>query len=143
MKMDPVSAIAVAAAACQLTEQVSKISGGLYRYFEKVKDAPKLSRELRREALLLSDVLEDLRSALPIETHVKSLSKPQNTSMRNSVEEFEEVVKKMAERVEVKENGLSWERLRWPFDQKENEMYHEKLARFKSTFQLVLQTIQK
>jgi hypothetical protein len=141
--MDPVSALGVAAAACQLAEQVLMISDGLYQYFKEVKQSPKLSRELRQEVLLLSDVLENLRSAFPAEMYVKSLSGPRNTSMNDLIEEFEAVVKKMADRMKIEESGISWKRLRWPFDQKENEKYLEKFERFKSIFQLALQTIQK
>jgi hypothetical protein len=137
--MEPVSALSVAASACQFAEQTLKVSDALIDYFRKVKNAPKLSRELRQEALLLSDVLENLRSVLPGD----SQAGPLPNSLNNTVKEFEDTVKEMAKHVEIKENELSWKRFRWPFDQKDNEKYLEKLERFKNTFQLALQTIQK
>jgi hypothetical protein len=63
--------------------------------------------------------------------------------LNDTVKEFEETVKEMAKHVEIKDKKLSCKRLRWPFDQKDNERYLEKLERFKNIFQLALQTIQK
>jgi len=48
----------------------------------------------------------------------------------------------MANKVEIKDGALSWNRFAWPFTQKENERYLQKLERFKSSFQLALQAFQ-
>jgi len=140
--MDPVSALGVAAAACQFAGLTANVADGLYSYYRKVRQAPKLSKELRKEALLLSDVLEDLKSTLPADVPIHSPSSPSG-ALSNIVNEFAESIKKMAERIEINDRELSLKRLKWPFTQEENETYFKKLERFKSSFQLVLQTVQK
>jgi len=138
--MDPVSALSVAAAAAQFAEQVLIISERLYQFFKTVKNAPKLSRELRQEALLLSDTLENLRSVFTAPDASKALRKASPSA--DLLQGFEETIKQIAARVEIKEGEASWKRLVWPFTQKENEDYLAKLERFKSSFQLALQVLQ-
>jgi hypothetical protein len=58
--MDPVSAIGIAAGASQLAEQAAGIAKTLYDYFRTVREAPKHSKELRIEALIVANILEDL-----------------------------------------------------------------------------------
>jgi len=137
--MDPVSALSVAAAAAQFAEQVLIISERLYQFFKTVKNAPKLSRELRQEALLLSDTFENLRSVFTAHAS-KALQKASPSA--DLLQGFEETIKQIAARVEIKEGEASWKRLVWPFTQKENEDYLAKLERFKSSFQLALQVLQ-
>ena len=137
--MDPASALGVAAAATQFAEQVLIISDGLYQFFKNVKNAPKLSRELRKEALLLSDTLENLRSVFSSH-HSSTL--PKSRLLPELLQGFEEMMKEMVAKVEIKEGEISRKRLTWPFTQKENEKYLTKLERFKSSFQLALQTLQ-
>jgi len=144
--MDPVSALGVASAACQFTQLAGHVADNLFQYTRKVKNAPKLSQELRTEALLVSDVLENLQSALPANMPSAESPSPNNDSgtlVTSTVKEFAKTIKEIAGRIEIKENELSWKRLKWPFTQKENESYLQKLERFKNTFQLILQTIQK
>jgi hypothetical protein len=139
--MDPVSALGIAAAASQFGEQVLIISDGLYQYFKTVKNAPKLSRELRQEALILSDTLENLRPLFSIQDPCNSLSKT-GTSTSELIQEFQKTIKAMAAKIEIKDGEASWKRLTWPFTRKENEDYLKKLERYKSSFQTALQTLQ-
>jgi len=138
--MDPVTALGVAAAASQFAEQVLKLSDYLYDLFKSINNAPKQSRELRQEALLLSDVLANLRSLLSSEKQTASL--PKASPSAELVKEFEETIAEIAKRVEIKDGEISWKRLGWPFNQKENEKYLSKLERYKSSFQLALHTLQ-
>ena len=130
----------IAAAARQLAEQALKISHGLYQYFHNVKDAPKLSRELRQEAILLSDVVENLCSIFSSRDRRSDLPKPGPSA--DLLHEFKETMMEMANKVEIKDSEISWNRLAWPFTQKENEKYLHRLERFKSSFQLALQELQ-
>ena len=138
--MDPITAFGIAAAAGQLAEQALKISDCLYQYFKSVKDAPKLSRELRQEALLLSDIVENLRSIFSSQDQPSALPKPGPSA--ELLDEFKETMRKMVNKVEVGDGKLSWNRLAWPFTQTENEEYLQKLERFKSSFQLALHALQ-
>ena len=138
--MDPATAVGIAAAAGQLAEQALKISHGLYQYFHNVKDAPKLSRELRQEAILLSDVVENLCSIFSSRDRRSDLPKPGPSA--DLLHEFKETMMEMANKVEIKDSEISWNRLAWPFTQKENEKYLHRLERFKSSFQLALQAFQ-
>jgi ribonuclease D len=143
--MDPVSALGVASAACQFAESTAKVAQNLYRYYETAKNAPKLSRELRKEALLLSDLLEDLRDTMSVNMPgVESSRNVANSDLASeTLKEFEVTIKEIAARAEVAENELSWNRIRWPFTYEENQSYLQRFERFKSTFQLTLQSLQK
>jgi hypothetical protein len=95
---------------------------------------------LRQEALLLSDVLANLRYVLSAEKHSSSL--PKASPSAELLKDFEQTIAEMAKRVEIKDGEISWKRLGWPFTQKETEKYLSKLDRYKSSFQLALQTLQ-
>ena|SRR5271163_690043 len=138
--MDPVTALGVAAAASQLAEQVLAISDTLYHVFKSIKNAPKQSRELRQEALLLSDVMANLRYVLLAQKQSPSL--PKASPSAELLKDFEETIAEMAKGIEIKDGEISWKRLAWPFTQKENEKYLSKFDRYKSSFQLALQTLQ-
>ena len=138
--MDLVTALGVAAAASQFADQVFKLSDYLYDVFKSIKNAPKQSRELRQEALSLSDMLANLHSLLSSEKQATSL--PKASPFVELVKEFEETIAEMAKRVEIKDGEISWKRLGWPFTQKENEKYLSKLERYKNSFQIALQTLQ-
>ena len=138
--MDPVSALGVAAAALQFSEQAIIISDSLYQYYKSVKNAPAKSRELRVEALLLSDVLETLTDVFSTQSTSSVL--PKAGKYADMLKEFSETTAEMAEKVELKKGKLSFKRLQWPFTEKENEKYLAKLERFKSSFQLALQALE-
>jgi hypothetical protein len=136
--MDPVTAVSVAAAACQFAEQMVAVCDEIFDYIQKVKGAPKLARKLHREAILLSGVLENLYSALGRKAAILQKA----DILPEIVKELEETLEELSERLKIEDNELSWKRLRWPFDQKNSENLFEKLERFKNTFQLALQIIQ-
>ena len=138
--MDPLSALGIAASASEISAQVLLISDSLYQFFKRVKNAPKLSRELRQEALLLSDVLETLSFVFSSQDHHGSL--PKASASLELLNDIQETIMGMADKLEIRNTQLSWERLTWPFTQKQNEKYLEKLERFKSSFQLALQSLQ-
>ena len=60
--MDPASAFGVAAGVAQFVDLAVNVSLVLSEYFQKVKQAPKLSLELQQEACLVSLVLKELRT---------------------------------------------------------------------------------
>lgn len=138
--MDPVSAFGLAAGVAQFADLSARIVMSLYDYYRTVKHAPKLSKELRQEVFVVSNVLEDMRSSL--ESDPKDSKSTKNAELGNIALEFAEMMGEMASRIEVKEGDILG-KLKWPFDQKENERYLVRLERFKSTFILALQTIER
>ena len=62
--IDPVTAYTIAVATGQFLEQTCTVANGLYDYLKKVKDAPAHSKELRREVMWVSDLLEDIHKDL-------------------------------------------------------------------------------
>ena len=62
--------------------------------------------------------------------------------LNDTVKEFAKTMKELENRVEVKDGEII-KRLKWPFTQKENEEYLSKLERYKNTFTLALNTIQR
>jgi Fungal N-terminal domain of STAND proteins len=138
--MDPATALGVAGAVAQFAEQALKISDCLYQYFKSVKNAPAKSRELRQEALLLSDVLETLTDLFSAQNKPSVL--PNAGKYADMLKEFRETMADMAKKVEIKKGELTFKRLAWPFTEKENGNYLTKMERFKSSFQLALQALQ-
>jgi len=130
--MDPVSALGVAAAAAQFAGDALRVLDTLKHYLQAVKNAPKRSRELKAELLLVSDVLGDLKSNL--ETGSYGLPTA-NTSLTGLLDDFAGLIKEMAARTEVQKRDIK-KRLQWPFTEKENAIYLSRLERFKNTFNL-------
>lgn len=138
--MDPVTALGIAGTAVQLAEQTLRISDCLYQYFKSVKNAPAKSRELRQEALLLSDVLETLAALFSAQN--KQTVMPHSGKYADMLQEFKETMAEMAKKVEIKKGKLSFKRLAWPFNERENEKYLARMERFKGSFQLAVQALQ-
>ena len=140
--MDPVSALGVAACVAQFVDLAVDLALALSQYFhETVKQAPKLSRELQQEALLLSLVLKELKSTLVTTNDGRPMT-GLSSALNNSIVEFSRTLAEMNSRTTLKEGDLI-NRLKWPFSERENEKYLSKLERDKTTFTLALTTIQR
>ncbi len=138
--MNPLSALAIAAATTQFVESSTKIFEALFGYWQSVKEAPKRSKELQQEMFLISNVLIDLRSALA--SHPKGLRVPKIAApLGRTATEFAKTMDALTSRIQVKEQDI-FKRLKWPFDEKENEIFIQKLERFKGTFTLALEVLQ-
>jgi Fungal N-terminal domain of STAND proteins len=136
--MDPVSALGLAASIDQFVELTASLASTLYSYYQKVKEAPKRSRELRAEVLLVSDVLQELGSIFHT---IPSNPTPTNASLATTVDEFAKLLKDMSTRVTAIRNDEITKRLKWPFTQKQNEDFLARLERFKNTFNMALNTL--
>src|SRR4030095_149374 len=99
-RMDPVSAVGIAAGATQFVDLAAKDFWGLFQYSNKVREAPELSRELRDHAYQLSNILSELRSILEA-TNSRPITASTNT-LNNTVIDFLNTMKDMENRV-VKE----------------------------------------
>lgn len=139
--MDPVSALSIAAAAVQFTDQAATIFMVLFKYCRQVKRAPKLSADLRKEVQLISEVLDELKSALEVVSTISQSAT--HTRFQDVVDEFAKTMNDMANCLEPIQKSEMTKRLKWPFTQKENEEYLAKFVRYKDTFILALHTIQR
>ena len=139
--MDPVSAISVAAATTQFAEQAATVFKLLFDYCRKVNQAPKLSAELQKEMFIISNVLDELKSALEVVSTIPQSAA--HTHLQDTVEEFAKTMNDMATRLKPIEKSEIRKRLAWPFAQKESEDYLSKFRRYKDIFMLALQAIQR
>jgi hypothetical protein len=133
--MDPVTAVGLAASACQLAAVAKDVVSNIYKYYDAVKDAPKNSRELRQELGAVSDLLDSLEDIL-----VNSSAKFPSTgpdSFQTAITEFQEILKEIRGRV-AKPQTEGSKRLRWPFTKAENERLLFRIERYKATFNLAL-----
>ena len=138
--MDPASAFQIAAGAAQFVDLAANVFWGLFQYFKEVKNAPKLSRELQDQAYLLSNILNEIQSTLE-DTDPRPIAASTNI-LNDIVVEFAKTMKDMEGRFVVKEGELK-KRLQWPFTEKENKIFLEKLKSYKSIFDSALTVIQR
>jgi hypothetical protein len=129
--MDPFTAVGLVAAVGQLAGSAITIYFNLSNYYEAVKDAPKQSRELRKEIGLLCEVLNNLKevAARPKFTPSRSLG--------DTILEFDLLLNEMNSRVQAtKTQGAR--RLKWPFSKDKTEQLLSKITRYKETINLTL-----
>ena len=141
IKMDPVLAFGIAAGVAQFAELAAKVSQSLFEYLQSVKQAPKLSLELQQEACVISLLLKELKSALESMNDL-NITSELSENFKFVVVEFSETMIDMESRA-VMRKGELMKRLKWPFTDKGNEKYLERLERYKSTFTLALTIIQR
>ena len=135
--MDPVTAVGLAASVAQLATFVIQTFSSLVQYFDDVKDAPKHSRELRDELLVISDLLHPLEEVLKSDLSGPNTSFVVPLSLQSAVQEFQVLLEGMQARV-TKVHTQGFRRLKWPFTKDENERFLTKIGRYKSTFVLGL-----
>lgn len=138
--MDPLSALTIASAVVQFAEQGAHVFITLFHYYRKVKHAPQLSKELQREAQLLSEVLDKLKyefEATP--TNIQSAA---TNTFCDIVDEFTITMKEMSIRLDAIQKNKVTKMFKWPFTQKLNEQYIAKFQRYHAIFALALETIQ-
>ena len=125
---------------CCAVYLVANVFWGLFQYFKKVKNAPKLSCELQDQAYLLSNILNEIQSTLE-DTDSRPIAASTNI-LNDTVVEFAKTMKDMEGQFVVKEGELK-KRLQWPFTEKDNKQFLEKLERYKSIFDSALNIIQR
>jgi hypothetical protein len=139
--MDPASAFGVAASVAPFAYLAVNVSLVLSEYFQKVKQAPKLSLELQQEACLVSLVVRELGSTLGTINNPRTMIGLPG-ALSDTVEEFSKTVTEMESRIAIQDGGLI-KRPRWPFTEKETTTYLSRLEKYKRTFTLALITIQR
>ena len=139
--MDPLSAFGVAAGVAQFVDLAIRVSQSLSQYYRSVNEAPKLSRKLQQEACVVSVLLKELKSTFEA-TKSPKITMELMTTLIDIVDEFSKTMTDLEGRLTIKDGELT-KRLKWPFNEKENENYFKRLERYKTTFILALTTIQR
>lgn len=132
------SAVGVAAATSQFTEQTANVLSWLFKYLKEVKQAPKLAKEFRNELFAVHQVLEELESAYEILPHIQNPN-----VLTSSVSDFLTTMTDIQKALEIKEGLIDSKRFMWSFIQKDMEKYLSKLERYKNTFSLALGAVQR
>lgn len=133
--MDPLSALGLLQSLDVLAGIARGVVSNMYLYFEAVKNAPKMSAELRQEMGIICTLLDSLGIAL---AHDDSKSQCQlASSISVPLQQLKALVCDMNTRVSVSQTkGLR--RFKWPFAKEENERLLTKLERFKNTFTMAM-----
>lgn len=139
--MDPLSALTIAAAAVQFAEQGAHVFITLFHYYRKIKHAPQLSKELQKEAQLLSEVLDKLK--YEFEATPTTIQSAAPNTFRDIVDEFATTMKEMSIHLDTIQKNKVTKMFKWPFTQKLNEQYIAKFQRYHAIlFTLALEIIQ-
>lgn len=133
--MDPITALGMLQTADVLAGIARNVVSNMYLYFDAVKNAPKLSAELRQELGALCSLLDSLELAL---AHQDQRAQCTVASTLSSVfPDFRRLLEEIKARVDARQTeGLK--RLKWPFTRDENERLLSRLERFKSVFSLAM-----
>jgi len=133
--MDPLTALGMVHTADVLAGMARTVVSNMYLYFDAVKNAPKLSAELRQELGTLCILLDSLELALAHEDQRGQC--PVASTLSSVFPGFRRLLDEMKARVDAAQTeGLK--RLKWPFTKDENERLLSRLERFKSVFSLAM-----
>ena len=134
--IDPLTALDVLDKAASVAGTLSKVFKALYDYGHSIKDAPEKSQQLQEELFSLSNIARRLEVTL-----AKATIRGTKPIPEEPVTRFVEMLEEMEEKIVIPE-GMSIKRLKWPFSQKENMEYLERIERFKATLSLALNVYQ-
>lgn len=135
--MDPITAVGLGATIANMIEVASCIINGFLEYCRSVKRAPAKSKEIREELLILSDTLKELYSF----TGLINAKGPGVTALHKTLNECFELLKKMQAQTAIGKSDLI-RRIKWPFNERENEEYLHQVERYKATIALAVSTLQ-
>ena len=135
--MDPVSGIGLAASVGQLADLAFKVFTNLHKYYRDFEEAPRRSKQLRKEVKRMFTLATDLYELF--EAHPRKLQRP---SLVADVREFNEMLQEMLGRTSV-ERSRGLQRFKWPFKEVEHQEFLRKIERFKSSFSLVISIMQR
>jgi hypothetical protein len=125
--IDPVSVVGLTASAAQLAGLAKDIVVNMWTYFDAVKNAPKLSEQLRQEMADVSTLLDSMDDAFILSVFTD----------KAPFDEFLAILKELNSRVAApKTKGVG--RWKWPFKQEENKRLISRIDRYKTTFSLAL-----
>ena len=135
--MDPISAAASVAGLASLTLEVSL---SLTSYCKAVKNARKDVQEVAQELTSIQDVLGQLNNFLrshQIKTKLFDRNCLLATALNTCGNSIESISSKL-QALEADSSSRLWEKLKWPFNEKEMRRTLATLQRSAATFQLSL-----
>jgi hypothetical protein len=138
--MDPVTAIGLVAAFATLAQQALGIFTTLYKYSRSVTNAPRRAMILQDEILILAEVLADLEPSF--NTNPTWLRGEMEILFERAVHDCKSTLDAIGANLEFK-HGNVIKALKWPFAEKENDMYLSKIERFKNLLNLIMNIEQR
>jgi hypothetical protein len=136
--MDPVTVIGFVASAQQLSGLAFEVASSLHRYLQRIKNDPKLSKELQEEIACTASLLVDLRIAL--ETGWNDAQSFQIESLQDYLVSGRKILEIITERLAIREGGKGFlARPEWPFNEKENKELLLGMAKHREALSLMLQ----
>lgn len=137
--MDPLSIAASVAGLVSLGAEAIKIIG---EYYTSAKNAPKDIRNIKTELESLSIILQRLELLLRSgKTGSNSFSFDTSSVLATALISCESKIREVTAKLERPKDGSAarmWERLKWPFSEKEVQKLLETLQRYIHTFQFSL-----
>jgi hypothetical protein len=131
--------VGLLASVAQLADLTLKVFTNLYRFYGDLKNAPVRSAELREELGTILSVIETLKEALDQNTRTNpNLGRG---ILETTVAQFVKLLQEMERRIAAHRTSVI-QRLKWPFDERENKQFVERIERYKNTFNLALNVSQ-
>jgi|SRR5947207_3335400 len=128
--MDPVTVVSLVAS-------VAEIAFGVFinlnKFYRKVRDAPRQSKELREELDSLVDILADLQEALDKGLHTKG-----QEALRKELEKMDCSLNDLHRRTIPKSTNYFIRRMQWPLLQEETARIIKKIEYFKGKLNAIL-----
>ena len=126
-----------------LADLSARVFHGLFDLLRDVSRPPRLSKEFRDEALLLSDVLQRLKSTMKsIPTTLPSTGETSRAALQEAVSQSKTMLETIASDIRCEEGVHEGRRL-WTFTHTENAEYVAKLRGFKDTFTSILNATER
>jgi hypothetical protein len=137
--MDPASALGLISCFTQLAEQTLQLTGKLYVYCSRVKNASARCQGLRTELETISEILRSLTHVLGNDLNVTtSVSKE---ILERSMAEFGILLLELENRVQpAKTRGIR--KFIWPLKELEIEKFRVRIERHEAIFNLALNVFQ-
>lgn len=138
--MDPVSVVALASNALQVTEFAGQVLVRLYRYYLDVKTATLRAAELREEVGFAFSQLNAITAELKYESF--TLIPVEQSRLQAALTRFREILEIIDKRVQP-EAIRGMQRLKWPFQKEHTSRLITEIERCKSNFSLALNIKQR
>lgn len=137
--MDPLSIVASVAGLVSLSAEASKIIG---EYYTSAKNASKDVQDIKTELESLSIILQRLELLLRSDKMgSKSISFDNSSVLNSALISCETIIKEVTAKLQRSNDSSAarmWERLKWPFSEKEVQKLLETLHAYIHTFQFAL-----
>jgi hypothetical protein len=141
--MEPVQPLGLIEGIRHLADLSARVFHGLFDLLRDASRPPRLSKEFRDEALLLSDVLQRLKSTMKtVPTTLPSTGETSLAALQEAVLQSRTMLETIASDI-WPEEGVVEERRLWTFTHTENAEYIEKLSACKDMFTSVLNATER